>query len=587
MIRRLAAFARPFVAQLALSTALRVVQLAGGIAVLTVAVYAVSLADRPQDGGTISGVTGALGLIALLALAKGASHYGEQYLGHWVAFSVLARLRTVFFDALARQSPGVLHRHRSGDLTARATDDINRIEVLYAHTIAPAIAAVVVSLGTAGLLATVAHPALAAILLAGAAISGLAVPRLWRHQLQRAARQRQHIRGQIAAHITDTIGGLRELTQLRALGHWQRHLDELDADAGSRTRSLAARTAARRAANTAVLTLTVCAVTLAGAYLWRDGRLDRQAWWLSVAIAVAMRPALTAVEAFAGEFGSTMAAAQRVFAIVDASPAPHRPAQARPAVTRRHPVGATVRLRGVRFAYPNSAPQIAPVLDRIDLDLPAGSTTAILGVTGSGKSSLGYLLAGCLSPTAGTISLDGVDLRDIPDDELRRQVAHVDQRPFFFSATIAENLRLARPDADEAELWHVIDVVELGDAVRKLPDQLHTRLTERGANLSGGQLQRLSLAQALLRRPSLLICDEVTSQLDAGTQARLLSRLRRELTRCTTVWITHRLATLHAADRIVVLDGGRVNEFRSVDGTSLDGTVSRRLALDPPNPQTL
>ncbi|MFD0663173.1 ABC transporter ATP-binding protein [Thermocatellispora tengchongensis] len=507
----------------------------------------------------------------MLALGKGAARYGEQYLGHWVAFSVLARLRTVFFDALARQAPGVLYQHRSGDLTARATADINRVEVFYAHTIAPAIAAAVVSLGAAGYLSAAAHPALAAILLAGAAVSGLAVPRLWRRRLQRTARQRQHTRGQIAAHITDTIGGLRELTQLRAVGHWQRHLGELDADAAARTRSLASRTAARRAANTAVFATTVCAVALAGAYLWQDGRLDRQAWWISVAIAVAMAPALTAVEAFAGEFGTTLAAAQRLFAVIDASPAPARPVQARPAVTARRPAGAAVRLRGVRFAYPGPAGEAAPVLGHIDLDLPAGSTTAVLGATGSGKSSLGYLLAGCLSPTAGAITLDDVDLRDIPDEELRRRVALADQRPFFFSGTIADNLRLARPGADEAELWHVIDAVELGDTVRALPDRLHTRLTERGANLSGGQSQRLSLAQALLRRPSLLICDEVTSQLDAATEARLLGRLHRELAGCTTVWITHRSATVHAADRVVVLEGGRITEPRPPNGSPHPG----------------
>jgi ABC-type multidrug transport system, ATPase and permease components len=562
MIRRLAVFARPYAAPLALSTALRVVQLGLGIAVLAVAVHAAGLAGEGPPP-----VAATVGLLAVLALAKGAAHYGEQYLGHWVAFSVLARLRTVFFDALARQSPQVLHRHRSGDLTARATEDINRIEVFYAHTIAPAIAAAVVSLGAAGYLAVAAHPALAAILLAGAALSGLAVPRLWRGRLRAAARHRQHVRGQIAAHIADTIGGLRELTQLRALGRWQRRLDELDADVGARTRLLAARTSARRAANTAVSAVTVVAVALAGAYLWQDGRLDRDAWWLAIAVAVAITPALTAVEAFAGGFGTTLAAAQRLFSIVDAAPAPdRRPGREGAAAAERPAAGTEVRLRGVGFAYPGPGDAAVPVLDRIDLDLPAGSTTAILGVTGSGKSSLGYLLAGVLSPTTGTITLDGVDIRDIPEEELRRRVALVDQRPFFFSGTIADNLRLARPDADEDELWRVIDVVELGDTVRALPGGLHASLTERGGNLSGGQLQRLSIAQALLRRPSLLICDEVTSQLDADTEARLLAGLRRELAGCTTVWITHRPATVHLADRVVVLDDGRVAETRQPAG---------------------
>jgi ATP-binding cassette subfamily C protein CydCD len=137
-----------------------------------------------------------------------------------------------------------------------------------------------------------------------------------------------------------------------------------------------------------------------------------------------------------------------------------------------------------------------------------------------------------------------------------------------FLGTIAENLRLARPDAGEADLWHVIEAVELGDTVRALPDGLHTRLTERGGNLSGGQLQRLALAQALLRRPALLICDEVTGQLDAATEARLLERLRPELAGCTVVWITHRPATLHLADQVVVLEDGRIAEVRRGDAVT-------------------
>ncbi|GAA2826099.1 ABC transporter ATP-binding protein [Nonomuraea rubra] len=555
MIARLAAFARPFAAALALSAALRVLQLACGIAILAVAVSAIARIGEASIAATA-------GLIAVLAVAKGAAHYGEQYLGHWVAFTVLARLRIAFFDALARLSPSVLHQHRSGDLTARATADVNRVEVFYAHTIAPALAAALVLLGSAAYLAVAVHPALAAILLVGAAISGLAVPLLGRHRAGQAARRRQHTRGQIAAHVTDTIAGLRDLTLLRAIGQWQGRLDALDARAAADTHALAARIAGRRAANTAVLAATVCAVALTGAYLWRGGGIGLQAWWTAIAIALAMAPALTAVEAFAAEFGTTLAAARRLFVIIDTPPAAVRaelaPSAGASAGGLYRRAGVAVSMRGVRFAFPGSADNAAPVLDGIDLDLPPGSTTAVLGVTGSGKSSLGYLLAAALTPTEGIITLDGTDLRRIPDDELRRKVALADQRPFVFSGTVASNLRLARPGADEGELWHVLEVVALADTVRALPEQLHTRLTERGANLSGGELQRLSLAQALLRRPALLICDEVTSQLDAATEAQLLERLRRELAGSTTVWITHRPATLHASDQIVVLDGGRI-----------------------------
>ncbi|RJL35428.1 ABC transporter ATP-binding protein [Bailinhaonella thermotolerans] len=624
MIRRLAAFARPFSAWLAASAALRVLHLALGIAILTVAARALAAgADAVATAGTI----------VVLAAAKGTAHYGEQYLGHRVAFTVLARLRTDFFDALARQAPGVLHRHRSGDLAARATADVNRVEVFYAHTIAPALAAVVVALGSAGYLAAAAHPALAVISLAGAAVSGLAVPLLGRRPVRQAARRRQETRGLIAAHVADTVGGLRDLALLGAAGRWERRLGALEERAAGDTRALAARLAIRRAANTAVLAATVSAVAVAGACLWRDGQLDRQSWWAAIAVTLAMAPALTAVEAFAGESGTTVAAARRIFEIIDvprprvppppapappgpsgsAPPRPAPPARAAttgpatttgptiigptiigptvigptvtgaasPAAAERR--AAAVSARGVGFAYPGSP----PVLAGVDLDLPPGSTTAVLGATGSGKSSLGYLLAAVLTPTHGTITLDGADLRDLPEDLIRRRVALADQRPFVFSDTIAGNLRLADPGADEDLLWHVLETVDLAEAVRALPGRLRTRLAEHGADLSGGELQRLSLAQALLRRPALLICDEVTGQLDAATEARLLDRLRRDSAGRTTVWITHRPATLRAVDQVVVLDAGRVT---TPAGPRLSRAGAARPGLSPagsPGPASL
>lgn len=565
---RLARLGRPYAAVLAASTVLRVVQLLLGVAVLATAAYALARPDAV-------GVAELVALVVGLAAAKGAAHYGEQYWGHWVAFHLLARLRIRVFEALARQSPAVLHRHRSGDLTARATTDVNRLEVFYAHTVAPAAAAVLVTATVTGIVAGWAHPGLAAILLAAAVLSGLAVPRLGRRRVAAATHDRQQLRGRVAAHIADALGGLRELRTLRATGQWRAGLDTLETGVRRGTRTVVTATALRRAANTAVWAAAVVAVATAGGWWWHAGELTLAGWWTTVAATVALAPALTAVEAFASEFGTTRAAARRLFTLWEAAPgqpsvpadeaadgtAAGRPAGRgtpdQPAAPGSTPAtGPTVELHQVSYRYPGVVPgQPTPIVLRdLDLTLPGGSFTAVLGPTGGGKSTLGALLARCAHPTGGRITFDGVDVATMPEQLLRRTVTLVDQRPFFFAGTVASNLRLADPAADDAALWWALSIVELADTVRALPGELAAPMRERGESLSGGQLQRLALAQGLLRRPALLVCDEVTSQLDDATETRLVANLRRALAGTTTVWITHRPATAAVADQRVTLD---------------------------------
>ncbi|WP_083665096.1 ABC transporter ATP-binding protein [Kocuria sp. CNJ-770] len=215
-----------------------------------------------------------------------------------------------------------------------------------------------------------------------------------------------------------------------------------------------------------------------------------------------------------------------------------------------------VRLEGVRFAYDDGV----EVLHDVDLVLAAGTTTAVVGATGSGKSTLGSLLPRLNDATHGRVSIDGTDVRDVDPAELARVVGVVSQETYLLHATVRENLLLAEPDASDADLWRALGAARIADTVAGLPDGLDTLVGARGHRFSGGEQQRLAIARTVLRDPPVLVLDEATSALDNTTEAQVQAALDRLAAGRTTLTIAHRLSTVEHADQVVVLDAGRVVE---------------------------
>ena len=213
-----------------------------------------------------------------------------------------------------------------------------------------------------------------------------------------------------------------------------------------------------------------------------------------------------------------------------------------------------IDVEGVSFAYPGRP----PVLREVSFSAPAGARTAIVGLSGAGKTTLFALLVRFFEPTAGRIAVDGVDIATMSRAEVRRRIGLVEQDAPVLAGTLGENLRYAAPEATEAELADVLCTTRLDELVSQLPDGLDTQVGARGSTLSGGERQRLAIARALLRRPQVLLLDEATSQLDARNEAALREAVADAARRCTVLLIAHRLSTVTAADRIVVLDAGRV-----------------------------
>ncbi|GMA20701.1 ABC transporter ATP-binding protein [Arsenicicoccus piscis] len=252
---------------------------------------------------------------------------------------------------------------------------------------------------------------------------------------------------------------------------------------------------------------------------------------------------------------TSMALFSRIFGYLDLEVDVPEPTH--PVALPREQARGEVRFEDVSFRYPGSH---TDALHDVSVEVPAGSTLALVGETGSGKSTFAALVSRLYDPTAGRVTIDGIDVRDLSSADLAALVGVVSQETYLVHGTIADNLRLARPDASDIDLWQALEVAQIDDVVATLPEGLHTLVGARGYRFSGGEQQRLAIARTVLRNPRILLLDEATSALDNDTERGLQAALDALVVGRTTIVIAHRLSTVRDADQIVVLDHAEILE---------------------------
>ncbi|MGO2747373.1 ABC transporter ATP-binding protein [Microbacterium sp.] len=548
---------RPLLWPLIIATVARIVGDLLNVAVLFIAAVALV---RVSSGETIALWALALAIIAL-SLLKAALRYLEQYSGHWVAFAALQRLRELLFRRLIPQAPAATSGKASAELTARATDDIDRIEVFFAHTVPPVIAAVVVPAVALGWFA-VTVAALPALLIAVPLALAQLLPFLSAVRTSAASRDELAARGEVSVHVADDVQGIREVLAFEARELRNDHRRRREARVSRARMGIAGVLAVREICERLLWGAAMVLVVVFGG--------DARTVLLSVVVLVGLWLGGAGTDDFASGLDAALAACDRVRRVVDAPPSV--PDSGRRPLQGENPL--SVGLEDVSFSYPGAA---APAVEDVRLRIPSGGWYRLVGVSGSGKSTIASLLLRAHDVEAGRIMLDGIAVPELPLPVLRSAVAVVDQRPVLFAGTVADNLRLARPCADDGDLEAALRIVALeGDA---LPDGMRTRVGERGTALSGGQMQRVALARALVARPRLLILDESLSQLDELTARTVRERLGMMPDRPTIIEITHRTDLLPAdaevgvVDRGRIVESGRVSELRAADGAFARMTV--------------
>ncbi|WP_425064238.1 thiol reductant ABC exporter subunit CydC [Reyranella sp.] len=563
LVRRLLALARPWRGWMLLAVLVACATVLASVALMGVAGWFIAaMAIAGVTTGMMNYFLPAAG-IRFFAIVRTGGRYGERLLSHEATFRLLAGLRLWLFRRLILLSPGQLQSRRGGDLAGGLQADVETLQHAYLRLASPIAVALVCSVLIVLVVAAL-HPPTALALAVLLIVAGGIVPALARRAATVPGAKAVAARAELRVRTVDLLQGL---TDLRVAGAVERHLTTLDAigerlvDSQSRASNagMVAEAAVGLSAGLALWSASV----LASASVAAGGLLPEVAPALVPALALAALAAFEAVAPLPGameRWGEVRAAARRLFDLADRTPSIVAGLDPSPV-----PRDARVVFSSVRLRY---APDSPPALDGLDLEIPDGRHLAILGPSGAGKSSLGRLLVRFWD-YEGEIRLGGHDLRSYRPDDLRRLVGIATQDAQLFNGSVRENLLMAAPEADVNALEHALEVVQLAEFVRGLPDGIDTWIGEAGARLSAGQARRLVLARALLRDPRILILDEPTENLDAGTARQLIASLRAATEGRTVILITHDpRAAAQFTDEIVHMENGRVSNGRSGGSSS-------------------
>ncbi|TFV75934.1 ABC transporter ATP-binding protein [Blastococcus sp. CT_GayMR20] len=543
---RLVPFARPYRGLVALTF---LAALLATLAQLAVPLLTAAVVDGPIASGDRAGLIPLVGLALLFGIAEAALFFLRRWAMNRSCLRIERDLRDVLYRRLQRLPVAFHDRWSSGQLLSRATSDVSTVRRFVGFAAVFLAVNLVTCVVVLALLIVTYWPLGLAVLLTTVPLTVLGLR--WERRYNLQARLVQDEQGELTTDVEEAVQGIRVV---KSLGRSGLVFDRYDAKA-TRLRRLELDKVRTLALLWCVFEfhpqVTLALILVGGAVAVNTGALTVGGLVGFVALfTVLLWPILSLgfLFAFAQE---TASACDRIGELLDAPVT----VTDRPGVVPAA-VGSPARLRfeGAGFTYPGTS---SPVLDGVDLDVAPGETVALVGATGSGKTTLTALVGRLYDVTAGRVTLDGVDVRDLPLSQLRSVVATAFEDATLFSMSVRENLTLGRPDATEADVQEALRVAQ-AQFVHDLPWGLATRIGEQGMSLSGGQRQRLALARAVLGRPSVLVLDDPLSALDVHTEALVEAALRDVLAGTTALVVAHRPSTVLLADRVALLAGGRV-----------------------------
>ena len=510
-----------------------------------------------------------LAVAVVLAIASGA----RFYLVSWLGERVVGDLRRDLFAHVIRLGPAWFEIKRSGDVMSRISADAQLIEQVIGSSASVALRNTLMCIGGVAML-VITNPKLALLVLAVVPLV-VAPIILFGRKVRALSREAQARMADMVSEGGETLDAVRTVQAFAQEDRAARRFGE----ATERTFAAACKRIARRAVMTTLVIFIVFAAV--GFLLWMgghdviSGRISAGDLSAFVFYAVLVASSGGAISETIGDLQRAAGAAERL-AELGAEPAVIVEA-ASPKLLPK-PLQGSVRFEAVSFRYPTRPDSLA--LDRFDLGVTPGETVAIVGPSGAGKTTVFNLLLRFYDPEAGTIRVDGVDIRDLRFADLRRALAIVPQEPVLFTTSVADNIRYGRPDASDADVRAAAEAASALGFIETLPQGFDTHLGARGVRLSGGQRQRIAIARALLCDPAILLLDEATSALDAESERAVQQALERLMKGRTTIVIAHRLATVQSTDRIVVLDRGRVvAQGRHAELVRQGGLYARLAAL--------
>jgi ATP-binding cassette subfamily B protein len=563
---RLLAFAKPYRARLLLAVA--ALLFAAGT-LLAFGQVIRNVVDSGLAEGSPASLDRALLLFLLVVVLLSVAVGLRSWLLNWLGERVVADVRRQVFDRALALDVGFFETTRTGEVISRLTSDTALLQIVVGSTLAMGLRSALLAVGSVVMLA-ITSPELTRLVLLGVPV--VLVPAWFLgHRVRRLSRLSQDRIGDVGAYVDETLHGIRTV---QAFCH-----ETIDRARYAERVEDAFTTAMRRSVTSALLSTVVTLLTFGaiGLVLWFGGREvlagrltgGELSAFLFYAILVAGN--VGALSDIAGQLLRGAGAAERLMEL-----------QTEPAITAPEapcslpsPVRGQVSANGVVFTYP-SRPE-HPALAGIDLEIAPGEQIALVGPSGAGKSTLFHLLLRFYDPDEGSLRLDGVDLRTLAPSTFRRQIVIVPQDPVIFGADALENIRYG-VDVDDAAVETAARAAHAHEFIMRLPDGYRTFLGERGVRLSGGERQRIAIARAILRDPAVLLLDEATSALDAESERLVQDALEHLMRGRTSIVIAHRLATVRNADRILVLDQGRIVAHGRHEALLAEGGLYARLA---------